>query len=128
MPRLPFDPSQASGPPPDPPPARRERKRLAGVTDAAQLTVTQVADLIKDTLEQRLPSPLRVVGEVSNFSGRHHWYFSLKDETSVLSCVAWASSARRFGFVTGDGDEVVARGHVSHYAPQGRTQFYVDAL
>ena len=33
MPRLPFDPSQASGPPPDPPPARRERKRLAGVTD-----------------------------------------------------------------------------------------------
>lgn len=95
---------------------------------ADQLTVSQVSELIKSTLEQRIPSPLRVVGEVSNFSVRNHWYFSLKDEKSILSCAVWASSARKIGFTPSDGDEVVATGHISHYGPQGRTQFYVSKL
>ena len=92
------------------------------------MTVSEVADLIRSTLENHMPSPLRVIGQVSNLNTRKHWYFSLKDEQAVVSCVAWVSAARTFGFVPDEGAEVVATGHVTHYGPQGRTQFYVTRL
>ncbi len=134
MSRLPFDPANAHGPGPRPrngdsdKPARRERKRYSRITDAERITVSELAGLIKSTLEQRIPSPLRVVGEISNFSARNHWYFSLKDDSAVVSCVAWASSVKKLGITPKDGDEVLATGHISHYAPQGRTQLYVTNL
>ncbi len=115
MTRTLFDPEQAPGPEPDPGPA-------------SPLTVSQVAQLITSTLERRMPSPLRVIGQVSSLNCQNHWFFSLKDETAVLRCVAWASAARGFGFVPEEGTEVVATGHVSHYGPQGRTQLYVREL
>lgn len=129
MERLPFDPKKVPSPPKSKEkPARRDRKRLSNVADARQMTVSQLAEVIKSTLEQKIPSPLRVVGEVSNLSDRGHWYFSLKDDRAVIGCVAWSSSAKKFGFTPSDGDEVVATGHVSHYEPQGRTQLYVSKL
>src|SRR4029450_492049 len=114
MERLPFDPERAAGAVAPPVPQ--------------QLTVSQATDLIRTTLEQRLPSPLRVVGEVSNLKANNHWYFSLKDEQSVLSCVAWATAARKFAFAPKAGAQVLATGHVSHYGPQGRTRLYVNDL
>lgn len=130
MGRLPFDSDKARGAkkPTKKQSARRERKSFGHVGEAEHLTVSELADLIKATLEQRIASPLRVVGQVSNLSAQNHWYFSLKDENAVVSCVAWASAAKKFGFVPRDGDEVLATGHVSHYPPQGRTQFYVSSL
>ena len=130
MSRLPFEPSEAAGAGKEPSgrPARRERKRYGRVTEAEYLTVSQLADLIKTTLEQRIASPIRVAGQVSNLSTKNHWYFSLKDEKAVVQCVAWASSARKFEFSPKDGDEVLATGHISHFPPQGRTQLYVTAL
>jgi exodeoxyribonuclease VII large subunit len=113
---LPFDPDQALG-------AEAPQPRRSD-----HLTVSQVAELVKSALDQHVPSPLRVIGQVSNLSCRGHWYFSLKDETAVLGCVAWSSSARGFGFVPDEGAEVIATGHVSHYGPQGRTQLYVSRL
>jgi exodeoxyribonuclease VII large subunit len=118
--RLPFDPEHAEG-------ARDEARSGTG-GGAPELTVTQATQLIKRTLETHVTSPIRVVGEVSNLSRRNHWYFSLKDEGAVLSCVAWASDARRFGFTPDVGDQVVASGRISHYPPQGRTQLYVSKL
>ncbi len=114
MSRLPFDPKKAMGAEP--------------ITQPERLTVSQAVDLIKTTLETRMPSPLRVIGQVSNLSVRNHWYFSLKDEEAVLHCAAWATAVRKFGFTPRDGDEVVATGHISHYGPQGKTQLYVDQL
>jgi exodeoxyribonuclease VII large subunit len=129
MSRLPFDPENVRGPEPPPEkPARRERKKHTKLTDASQLTVSQLSQLIKTTLEESIASPLRVIGQVSNLNVRDHWYFSLKDDAAVVSCVAWASAASKFGFRPKEGDEVVATGHVSHFPPQGRTQFYVTKL
>ena len=128
MSRLPFEPERMQGPPAVPEvAAKREQKRFGSMADAQHLTVTQVSELIRTTLEG-IPSPLRVVGEVSNLSAQNHWYFSLKDEGAVLNCVAWATAAKKFGFTPGNGDEVVATGHLSHYGPQGRTQLYVSDL
>jgi exodeoxyribonuclease VII large subunit len=131
MARRSFDPNQAKGDlftketPSETPEQGSSTKPLPGKD---RLSVSQVSQLIKNTLELRIPSPLRVVGEVSNLSARNHWYFSLKDDQAVVSCVAWASSAKKFGFTPDDGDEVLATGHISHYAPQGRTQLYVSKL
>ncbi len=128
---LPFDPVKARGP--DPPPergARRERLRgtAAGEESPQSLSVSELSELIRGTLEAGIRGPVRVAGQVSNLSTPNHWYFTLKDEASVIGCVAWVSSARRFGFTPQNGDEVVATGTVGHYAPQGRTQFYVTRL
>jgi exodeoxyribonuclease VII large subunit len=130
MPRLPFDPSKtraASGGE-SPGGERAARRERAGGTPDAPLTVGELAGLVRTALERGVAAPVHVIGQVSNLATPNHWYFSLKDEDAVMSCVAWASSTRRFGFVPEDGDEVVATGHVSHYAPQGRTQLYVDRL
>ncbi len=152
MPRLPFDPDRAAGPPPERPgrevgppfelgdggadePGGRSRGRngpnpaIKGHNaEAVQYTVSQAAELIKITLERKTPFPLRVIGQVSNLNAREHWYFSLKDQQAVLNCVAWATSVRKFNFQPKDGDEIVATGHLSFYPSQGRTQLYVSDI
>ena len=131
MARLPFNPERAQGDDAKKAsgtPARREKKKFGTVAEANQLTVSQLSELIKSTLEERIAAPLRVIGEVSNLKTPNHWYFSLKDANAVISSVAWASSAKKFGFTPKEGDEVIATGHVSHFPPQGRTQFYVTKL
>lgn len=119
MSRLPFDPERVRGGEPKGP--KRSDK-------APPLTVSQVTELINQALLENLPRKVSVVGEISNLSRRGHWYFSLKDETAVLKCVAWASKAAKFGFDAKDGLSVVAKGAIQHYGPQGQTQLYVDAL
>lgn len=129
MARLPFNPDRI--PEPDlGPPARREQKRYGPLDSASRpLTITQVCELIKRVLADRAPSPLRVVGEVSNFSERGHWYLSLKDEQgSVLNCVVWSAAAKKAGFTPQRGQQVVASGKLDYYGPQGRLQLYIDDL
>lgn len=126
MGRLRFDTDRVAGPGPDL--ASRGPEAKDEITADSPLTVSQAAALIKEALERGVPAPIWVVGEVSNLSTRQHWFFSLKDETAVLSCVAFASNARKFDFVPADGQQVIAAGHVSHYGPQGRTQLYVTDL
>lgn len=127
MPRLPFNPDLL----PDidaGPPALRDRARSGGFDAARPLTVTQVTDLLKGVLADRTPGPMSIVGEVSNFNDREHWYLSLKDEQNVIACVMWASAAKKCGFVPQRGQQVVARGRLDYYGPQGKLQFYIDKL
>ncbi|MCA9286556.1 MAG: exodeoxyribonuclease VII large subunit [Phycisphaerales bacterium] len=123
-----FDPGSARGGEPPAGPARRERARYGSAAEVRELSVDQACELIKRALEDRIPAPIRVRGEVSGLRMPGHWYFTLKDEGAVLSCVAWRTSAARFEFVPEEGEEIVATGTVGHYAPQGRTQLYVSAV
>ena len=91
-------------------------------------SVTELAFRISDALAGALPKQVRVAGEVSGFTDRTHWYFSLKDQGAVASCVMFAPQARRSGFTPANGQEVIATGRVDHFAKQGRTQLYVDRL
>lgn len=127
MARLPFNPDDL----PDRKvgkPARRERSRVGADATASALTVTQVTLLVKDTLADHTPKPLKVVGEISNFSERGHWYLSLKDEENVLNAVMWKSAAGKVGFMPQRGMQVVATGRLDYYGPQARLQMYVDKL
>ncbi len=104
-------------------PARAEPAGAGGT-----ITVTQLAAMIDGALRDNLATGLRVAGEVSGFTNRTHWYFQLKDAGAVVGCVMFASAVRRAGFTPRNGQEVVATGRVEFYAPQGRTQFYVEKL
>ena len=64
-----------------------------------------------------------VVGEVARFDERGgHGYFVLKDRTATLSGIIFASDLRRVPFRIEPGLEVVVRGSLDLYAPQGRFQ------
>ena len=71
-----------------------------------------------------------VEGEISNirkpYSG--HWYFTLKDEKSGISCVMFSSYNRRVSFDAQNGDKVEIRGDVSVYEAGGSLQIMVNAM
>lgn len=71
-----------------------------------------------------------VKGEVSNckYHTSGHIYFSLKDETGVLSCVMFAGHRRGLAFRMKDGDKIVAGGAVDVYERDGRYQLYVKEI
>ena len=72
-----------------------------------------------------------VRGEVSGFRNHiatGHWYFSLKDPESAVSCVMFRTAAVKAQIRPKDGDQVLAEGYVDVYAPQGKYQLYVTGL
>lgn len=73
---------------------------------------------------------ISVKGEVSNCKYNHsgHIYFSLKDETGVLSAVMFASSAARLKFHLENGLSVVVSGRIGVYEKSGTYQLYVDSV
>lgn len=118
MSRLPFDPSRM-------PPREASSPKPA---EPSHLTVSQLSTLIERALTDHLPATLTVVGEIGQFRERTHWYFDLKDSGAVISCVMFASAARRVGFVPRVGQQVVLTGRVEFYAKQGRTTFMAEKL
>ena len=92
------------------------------------LMVAEAAALVRRALADSLPAKLRVAGEISNFTDRSHWFFSLKDDNATLRCVCFASAARRIRFQPADGQAVVATGRIDYYDAQGSVQLYVEKL
>ncbi|MDR3178516.1 MAG: exodeoxyribonuclease VII large subunit [Oscillospiraceae bacterium] len=72
-----------------------------------------------------------VEGEISNFKNHYasgHFYFSLKDENSVIKCVMFSSFTKNLQFAPTDGVSVLIRGRVSIYAQTGQYQLYVEDM
>ncbi len=71
-----------------------------------------------------------VQGEISNWTAARsgHIYFTLKDEEAQIRCVMWRSQAARQKYLPEHGDEIIAHGKVSVYAPRGDYQLYVDSI
>jgi exodeoxyribonuclease VII large subunit len=84
--------------------------------------------MISAALADRLPRPIKVVGEISGLRDRSHWYFDLKDEAAIVNCVMFASVARKVAFPIQNGLKVVAQGRIDFFPAQGRAQLYVDKL
>lgn len=113
-------------PPAEPPPSRGRASEPEG--DERPLTVSQLASVVERALRTGVPAPIRVIGEVSGFRDRTHWWFDLKDDGAVIACAMFQSAARKTGFIPTNGQEVVATGRVAFYDKQGKTQIYVDSL
>lgn len=95
------------------------------------IPVSRLVSYIRSSLENDpVLTGVLVEGEISNlrqpYSG--HWYFSLKDANSSLSCVMFASSNRNVRFQVRNGTKVVVRGNVSVYPAQGTLQLVVTGM
>jgi exodeoxyribonuclease VII large subunit len=99
--------------------------------DSHTWSVSELTSYIRELfdIDFRLQDVI-VSGEISNFTRARsgHFYFTLKDERAQLKCVMWQSSAKRLGFDPGDGDAVIAQGHVSVYEAGGVYQLYAESL
>lgn len=120
MSRLPYNPP----PPPPPPPSGAS----GGKGGEASISVTELAAKIENALRVSTPATIRFHGEVTGFTDRTHWYFSLKDANAVVSCVMFQMAARKAGFVPRDGQQVIATGRVEFYAKTGRVSVILNSL
>ena len=105
------------------------QKSIAVVMDNMK-TVYSVSDItyqIKILLEENFPS-IWVEGEISNYKKHYsgHYYFTLKDPNSQLSCVMWKSRTQSIPFEPEDGLKVHIFGNLRLYEKSGRYQ--LDAI
>jgi exodeoxyribonuclease VII large subunit len=93
------------------------------------LTVSQLTQSIKAELEREFTS-VWVSGEVTGVSRPQsgHVYFSLKDSGATVPAVMWRSIAMRHKFDLKEGLQVVIRGRLTVYPPQGKYQLEVEKL
>lgn len=118
MPRSLFDPQRTAA------------ARAQPATDAgdAPLTVTQLAARIDGTLKAGMPQAVRFTGEVSGFRNSDHWYLTIKDAGASVNCVVWRSLKSKLKFTPANGQQVLAKGRVEFYPPQGRVSIVLDSL
>jgi exodeoxyribonuclease VII large subunit len=97
--------------------------------DEKILTVSELTRQVKELLENAFPS-VWVAGELSNCRPQSsgHIYPDLKDTNAKLPAVIWRSTARRLRFEPRDGLEVIARGRLEVYGPQGKYQLIIEEL
>ncbi len=72
-----------------------------------------------------------VRGEVSGFRcqlASGHWYFSLKDENSTVSCVMFRQNTFHARLKPKDGDSVIVSGYIDVYPKNGVYQLYTMNL
>lgn len=94
-------------------------------------TVSQLNKYIKQRFaDDIILNNVMIRGEISNFkvhtSG--HCYFTLKDNSANIKCVAFRSLAMRWRFAPQNGMKVIAEGYVSVYERDGAYQLYVQTL
>ncbi len=93
------------------------------------LTVSELTGQVKDLLEGAFPQ-VWVTGEISNCARPRsgHCYLTLKDDQSQLPAVIWRPTMARLRFELHDGLEVICRGNLGVYPPQGKYQLIVQEI
>lgn len=100
--------------------------------DSNGISVSELNLMIAEAIrrEPRTRS-VSVCGEVSGF--RHHiasghWYFSLKDAESSISCVMFRQNTFRSAIRPTDGQSVLVTGYVDVYPRNGTYQLYITSM
>lgn len=95
------------------------------------ITVASLTKYIKYKIDNDINlQEVFLKGEISNFKAhsRGHFYFTLKDETSRINAIMFASSASKIPFTPTDGMKVLITGKVSVYEATGAYQIYVSDM
>ncbi|MFY9552928.1 MAG: exodeoxyribonuclease VII large subunit, partial [Thermoanaerobaculia bacterium] len=86
--------------------------------------LAEVAGVLRTTWRD-----VSVVGEIARYDLRNgHGYFTLKDKTASLSAIIFGSDLKRVPFRLEPGLEIVVRGSLDLYAPQGKFQIKAFAI
>lgn len=94
-------------------------------------TVSQVNMYIKNMFVRDYAlRQLRVKGEISNckYHSSGHIYFTIKDQSSQLSCVMFATYTRGLAFRMKEGQSVIVAGNISVYERDGKYQMYAMSV
>jgi len=96
---------------------------------SAKLTVSELTELIRQSLEEGFPSVL-VEGELSNCrpASSGHLYFSLKDAGAKIDAVMFKNRLRSLAFEPRDGMLLRVRGSLSVYAPRGSYSIVAEEM
>jgi len=94
-----------------------------------EFSVSEFSSAIKRTVEDAF-GYVRIRGEISGFkkAASGHLYFSLKDESSILSAAFFRRAALGLDFDVEDGLEVIASGKITTYAGRSNYQIIVEKL
>jgi len=87
-------------------------------------TISQLVSYIKTKLtDDMCLQNISVEGEIGNFINHTsgHWYFSLKENDSLINCVMFKYS-RQSNFIPINGDKVLLYGNVNIYERSGQIQ------
>mgnify|MGYP001189643512 FL=1 len=100
--------------------------------ETSQQNIPKVSELtqrIKVLLEQHFTN-VSVLGELSNVrkSANGHIYCILKDSEAQIPCVMWRTQAQRYASSFEDGKEVILRGSIQVYKPQGKYQLIIEEV
>ena len=94
-------------------------------------SITDIISQIKHLLEDEFRM-VAVEGEISNLSGSAagHWYFTLSDDKSSLSCALFKMDAFRNPLIKNlkNGDKITVTGPISVYARRGSFQLLAKKL
>lgn len=94
-------------------------------------TVSQVNSYIRHLFEEDFAlTHISVKGEVSNckYHSSGHIYFTIKDQSSQLSCVMFATYTRGLAFRMKEGQSVIVSGNISVYERDGKYQMYAMSV
>lgn len=93
------------------------------------ISVTTLNVQIKSLLETTFIQ-VYVEGEISNITHHSsgHIYFSIKDESSTLSCVMFKGNTKYLKFRLENGQKVVISGNITVYAPRGNYQLLCNKI
>ena len=95
------------------------------------ITVSELNSYIKEKIsEDEMLASVLVKGEISNFKNHYtgHFYFTLKDENSLIKCIMFKSYTEKLDFMPKDGMKVMVFGSVSVFERDGVYQIYVQAM
>lgn len=92
-------------------------------------TVSELTQDIKVALENTF-GEVWVEGEISNFKAHPsgHFYFSLKDQDSLLAAVMFARANNNIKFKLEDGLRVICFGRITVYKQRGQYQLIVEKV
>lgn len=102
----------------------------APLTNAAEFTVSEIAQAVKRTVEDEF-GHVRVRGEISGFRGQHssgHAYFTLKDENAAIDAVVWKGTWPRLTFKPEEGMEVIATGRLTTFPRSSKYQIVIEQI
>ncbi len=95
------------------------------------ISVSQLTKYIKYKIDNDINlNEVFLKGEISNFKAhsRGHYYFTLKDESSRINAIMFASSTKKIKFLPQDGMKVLVTGKISVFEANGGYQIYVNDM
>ena len=96
------------------------------------ISVSDLNEYIKSKLESdRVLYDVYLRGEISNFTNHYktgHFYFRIKDETSVVDAVMFKGNNAKLKFLPENGMKIIAHGRIGAFVRDGKYQIYCDDM